>query len=41
MSAAKNEIFICLLHEKFYLRELTYGMGRNRSSSSMNEQISG
>ena len=43
MTKVKNEIFIGLLHENFYLmgRELTFGGGRNCSRCGVNEQFFG
>ena len=43
MTTVKNEIFIGLLHENFYLVEwkLTSGGGRNYSRCGMNKQIFG
>ena len=43
MTTVKNEVFIGLLHENFYLveRELTFGGGRNCPRCGMNEQILG
>ena len=43
MTAVKNEVFIGLLHENFYLvgRELTFGGGRKCSRCGVNEQIFG
>ena len=40
---AKNEVFIGLLYENFYLvgRELTFGGERNCSGFEVNEQIFG
>ena len=41
MATVKNEVFIGLLHENFYLvgKELTFGGGRNCSRCRVNEQI--
>ena len=38
MATVKNEVFIGLLHEKFYLvgKELTFGGGRNCSGCRVN-----
>ena len=43
MTTVKNEVFIGLLLENFYLvgRELTFGAGRNYSRSEVNEQMFG
>ena len=43
MTTVKNEVFIGLLHENFYLvvRELTFGEGRNCSRCGVSEQIFG
>ena len=43
MAVVKNEVFIDLLHENFYLMgsELTFGGGRNCSQCDVNEQIFG
>ena len=43
MTTVKNEVFIGLLHEIFYLvgRELTFDGGRNCSRCGVNEQIFG
>ena len=43
MATVKNEVFIAISHEIFYLvgRELTFGGGRNCSSCWVNEQIFG
>ena len=43
MAAIKNEVFIGLLHENFYLvrRELTFAGGKNCSRCGLNEQIFG
>ena len=43
MTTVKNEVFIGLLHENFYLvgRELTFVGGGNYSRCSVNEQIFG
>ena len=43
MATVKNEVFIGLLHQNFYLvrRELTNGGGRNCSRCEANEQIFG
>ena len=40
MTTVKNEVFIGLLDENFYLvgRELTFGEGRNYSKFGVNEQ---
>ena len=39
MTTVKNQVFISLLHENFYLvgRELTFGGERNCSRCDMNE----
>ena len=41
MATVKNEVFIGLLHENFYLvgKELTFGGERNCSRCRVNEQI--
>ena len=41
MAIVKNEVFISLLHENFYIveKELTFGGGRNCSRCRVNEQI--
>ena len=43
MATVKNEVFIGLLHENFYLVgiELTFDGGRNYSRYDVNEQIFG
>ena len=41
MATVKNEVFIRLLHENFYLlgNKLIFGGGRNRSRYRVNEQV--
>ena len=43
MTRVKNEVFIGLFHENFYLggREPTFGDGKNYSRCGVNEQILG
>ena len=43
MTTVKNEVFIGLLHESFYLvgRELKFDGGRNCSRCEVNEQVFG
>ena len=43
MTTDKNDVFIGLLHEQFYLvgREVTFGGGGNCSRCGVNEQIFG
>ena len=43
MTTVKNQVFIGLLHENFYLvgRGLTFGGGRNYFRCGVNDQIYG
>ena len=43
MATVKNEVFVGLLHENFYLvgRKLIFGGGRNCSRYGVNERIFG